>query len=62
MALTHGLHFALFYTCMLALFGYLAFWFVPVALRIVFATIKTLVARKPRKRDDPLWFDGHHSQ
>jgi hypothetical protein len=59
--MSHGLDFAIFYACALALFGYLAFWFVPLALRVLYVTVKGLL-KPSRRHDDALWFDGHHSQ
>jgi hypothetical protein len=59
--MTHSLDFAIFYACVLALFSYLSFWFVPIAVRVAYVAVKS--ALKPRRLDrDPLWFDGHHSQ
>ncbi|HEX5659485.1 MAG TPA: hypothetical protein VFX59_19955 [Polyangiales bacterium] len=59
--MAHGLDFAIFYACTLALFSYLAFWFVPVALRVVYVTAKSLLPHE-RSRRDPHWFDARHSQ
>jgi hypothetical protein len=63
MAITHGLDFALLYVCVLALFGYLSFWFVPVAAKVVYAAVKTWLApHQDEDRHSDFWFDGHHSQ
>jgi hypothetical protein len=65
MVLTHGLDFAIFYACVLALFSYLLCWYVPIAARVVIAALRSWLkpaTRPPEGRDDPrLWFDGHHS-
>ena len=59
--MTHNLDFAIFYACVLALFSCLAFWFVPIAVRVLYVAAKSLL-QSERSRKDPLWFDGHHSQ
>jgi uncharacterized membrane protein YozB (DUF420 family) len=59
--MSHGLDFAIVYACVLALFSYLAFWFVPLALRVLYVAAKSLL-RPQRSERDALWFDGHHSQ
>jgi len=56
MAVQYGLDFAIFYACLLALFSYLSFWFVPVAARLVYAAIKTWL--EPHKRNPQGPSDG----
>jgi hypothetical protein len=57
MAVHYGLDFAIFYACLLALFGYTAFWFVPVAARVVYAAAKNWLQHVHHASQGPQ--DGH---
>jgi hypothetical protein len=56
MALTYDLDFAIFYACVLALFSWLAFWFVPIAVQLTYAAAKNWLKASPPEDGDA---DGH---
>ncbi|HEY6876798.1 MAG TPA: hypothetical protein VI299_02220 [Polyangiales bacterium] len=71
MAVTFGLDFAIVYACVLALFSYLTFWFIPIVARAAFVAVKRWLAQPPRPRKEPppdgepwpgLWFEPRHSR
>jgi hypothetical protein len=49
--MTHSLDFAILYACVLALFSYLAFWFVPIAVRVLYVAAKSLLKPERSQRD-----------
>lgn len=50
MAVNFGLDFAIVYACVLALFGYLAFWYVPLLARIAYHAVKAWLHQRPHGR------------
>lgn len=70
MAVTLGLDFAIVYACVLALFSYLAFWFIPIVARAALVAVKQWLQQPRRPRQAPpdgqplhgFWFESHHTR
>ncbi|HEY6877385.1 MAG TPA: hypothetical protein VI299_05170 [Polyangiales bacterium] len=69
--MTLGLDFAIVYACVLALFSYLAFWFIPIVARATFGALRHWLQQPPPPPQEPpdgepswhgLWFEPRHSR